>query len=708
MAKLKKQNPSPDDQWVYRSAGMVGGVDEESRTIDLVLATETPVRTYDQERLQVVDEVLHMDGADLPGQLPMLDSHNRETTRAVIGSIRDLRVEGSRLLGRAYFASNPDAVSVFNNYRDGHLTDFSIGARRLERSYRGETMHVTRFRPLEGSAVVVGADPNAKALTVAQRSYIEPELLAREEQERMIELLRTEFQVPDDVPADDVIGWIKRNVTDKQPVESDSPQVEVDEMAERQDVTVDAEAVKRAERERVSKIQTLCRANGCSDDEITRYIDSDMDHRDVAMEILERQSKQNTAKKPVGPDPTSDDLRVGESELDKFHRAASHTLTLRALQGAGKSVNKVMAAATASGDTEAIRRSEELVAIANRPADGINTLRFMSLSDIARECLIRSGQRVDNLPRHEIVKRAMTFRADGYHTTGSFSNLLLDAANKTLLAAYDEAPGSYQVWARQAASVSDFKNINRIRFGEAPNPEEVPELQDYPEGAVTDRKETYQVAKHGQVFSISMEAVVNDDLDAISRLPAMHGAAMRRKLNKDVYSILTANAALSDNITLFHASSHGANLDANALDESALDTGFSVMMKQTGLSSDAILNITPKFLVVPAALSATANRLVNAGIVPESASNVPLYTGNGPRPLMVVSDAELDGNSATAWYLAADPMMVDTVEYTFLQGEESPVLDREEGFINDSIRYKVRQTWGTKAVDYVGLYQGNS
>lgn len=64
------------------------------------------------------------------------------------------------------------------------------------------------------------------------------------------------------------------------------------------------------------------------------------------------------------------------------------------------------------------------------------------------------------------------------------------------------------------------------------NPEEVPEGKDYPEKAMSDSKESYRVAKFGESFTVSWETIINDDLDAISRVPAMHGNAMRRLQNK--------------------------------------------------------------------------------------------------------------------------------------------------------------------------------
>lgn len=361
----------------------------------------------------------------------------------------------------------------------------------------------------------------------------------------------------------------------------------------------------------------------------------------------------------------------------------------------------------------------------------------MGLYELAREFVSRDARNrlgvfnrdvTFGRSRTEIVTDALRLdlvhRSDpAYHTTGSFSNLLLDAAKKTLLAAYEEQNVTYPIWTRQAPSTVDFKTINRMRLGELPDPDIVPENGRYGEAAVSDGKETYRVEKYGHLFSISLEAIINDDLNAISRIPAQQGAAMRRKINKVVYAVLTGNAAMSDAVALFHSSSHGGNLDANALSTSALNTGWVVMAVQTGLTSGVVLNLQPRYLLVPPSLSATALQLTSsmADMSTATATNedaarakfnsgvVNLYGPSGSRPLVPVVDACIStSESATAWYLAAEPSQIDTVEVCFLQGEETPFLAREDEFCVDSVRYKIRQTFGAKAVDYRGLYQGNS
>jgi len=298
---------------------------------------------------------------------------------------------------------------------------------------------------------------------------------------------------------------------------------------------------------------------------------------------------------------------------------------------------------------------------------------------------------------------------------------LLDAANKTLLGGYEEAPYTWGTWARDAGTTSDFKNLNRIRFSEMGTPEMVPEGEPYPEAPMSDAKETYKINKYGNMFTVTWETVVNDDLDAISRIPAMQGAACRRLQNNAIYDVITANATMADAGALFNATAQTtagghANLTTGSATPTVatLNAGFLSMMtkKGLGITSGVTLNIQPSFLLVPAALGATALQLVGSIADPAaggsnagSSNTKNIYGPNADRPLKVVIEPRLDANSATAFYLIASNNQVDTVEITFLEGEQSPVLENEWDFDKDVYKYKVRQTFGVAAIDFRGLYK---
>jgi hypothetical protein len=409
-------------------------------------------------------------------------------------------------------------------------------------------------------------------------------------------------------------------------------------------------------------------------------------------------ARERIIQKMATQEPVGTNVRVTESSEDKFASAIGAGLVQRSLRAAG--LRKQVA-----------------------PVAGADEFARMDLRRMATMCVERMGIKTDKLSMPEIARIAMGARGvsaqyrvqrDAYHTTGSFPNLLLDAANKTLLAAYEEATYTWSIWARQAASVDDFKPINRIRLGESPDLEAIPEGAPYPEGAMADAKTSYFVQKYGKQFTVSWETVINDDLDALSRIPAMHGNAARRLQNKKVYEVLTSNPTMSDGQALFSAShGSGSNVSggAGAPAVATLNTGYQQMMLQKGINSDAILGLTPSFLIVPPGYSATALEIVNSQSYNAANNNegvVNIYGVNGVRPLQVVVEPILHAASTTNWYLAANTNQVDTVELAFLSGEESPVLTSEQDFDTDCYKYNVRQTFGVAAIDWRGLFRNSA
>lgn len=695
--KLQRSQPQPVD--VLRMATVIQeGINREDRSIPLILATESPVRVYDLERMEVVDEVLSLDGMDIPNQVPMADSHKRDSVRNTFGSFREFEVTNGELRCRAYFASDQESVNVFNKYADGHLTDFSVGAQSLQRKYDKKTKTITRSVLIEGSAVLKGADVNAKAL-VAQRAYAEPEELRKETMDKELMKLLVERGLDAEANDKQILEFLERELS------KDAPGIDtktaLDVVRSLKDKPEPAKEVKQASTEELGEIQRsfkerwnsiddLCRSHNVDDKTRREYLDGGKDVNEIATDILNRTYKPSGVA--VGPGQT---LERGASERDKFYNAVEYSMVQRSLNG--------------------VAVSEELQREIGDAPIGAGDFRYMRVPEIARQFCERAGMDVSGLPSQEIIRRAISQQSfversgGSFHTTGSFANIFLNSMHKTLRAAYNEAPSTFDKWVRTAEDATDFKNMDKIVFGEMSMPEEVPENGIYPDLTTSDGKESYRVAKNGGIFSITLEMLVNDDLGAMNRRVQMMGTAMRRKINRQAYELLLDNAALSDGVALFHATSHGANLDTTALAEGALDTGYLVMGTQAGLDTTTVLGLTPRYLIVPSALAATALRLVNGGYMPTTVATNPLYGAGRPRNLEVIEDGQLDNlGSATNWWLAADNNTIDTVEISYLQGERTPAISREDSFETDAIKSKIRQTYGIKAIDFRGLYQGNT
>lgn len=296
-------------------------------------------------------------------------------------------------------------------------------------------------------------------------------------------------------------------------------------------------------------------------------------------------------------------------------------------------------------------------------------------------------------------------RAALAQSTSDFDNILMDAANKTLRQAYTELATTWQFWCRRTTN-PDFKAGNRIVLSEIGNPTSRVEGQGITYNTLTDSKEQVTLTEYVTGIRLTRRAIVNDDLDAFNRIPQQMGIAFKRIEDNLAYDILTANAALSDTGTLFNstavttAGGHANTAAAGAPTVTTLSTISTLMRKQRGLKGDAYLDVRPKTLIVPVALEVVASQLVGSNVDPakSNAAINPYFNA-----LNVVSHPRLDANSATIWYLAADPASIDTVEVCFLQDEPEPVLKNETEFDTDDIKFAGRHTLVAKAIDFRGL-----
>lgn len=351
---------------------------------------------------------------------------------------------------------------------------------------------------------------------------------------------------------------------------------------------------------------------------------------------------------------------------------------------------------------------------------------LQSLPRLAEESLIRDGfdanavRRLSPAAIAQIalgVSRPETYglaASEGpYNVTGTFANILLDAAHVTLRKSYDDAKTTFQQWMKRAADITDFKTINRVIAGELGDPRAVPEGAEFEQTTMTDGKESYSLRVWGQLFYLSYQAVVNDQLTAFVELPMKQGRAMKRKQNRLAYGVLKDNAAMADTGALFNSTAIStagghANLTTGAGTPTVanLNTLTQKMMEQKGLNvtDGSALNLMPRFLVTCPALRGTALQLVGSiADVSNSNANAKNIWQNA---LDVVVDAELGAaasGSDTAWYLAADSAEVDTIEYAFLQGMDSPIMDSQPEFDRLAIKYRIYQPFAVKAIDYRGL-----
>lgn len=320
--------------------------------------------------------------------------------------------------------------------------------------------------------------------------------------------------------------------------------------------------------------------------------------------------------------------------------------------------------------------------------------------DMVGRLLEVRGVRTRGLSRDEIISRA-------YTSTSDLPYLLENVANKTLRQGYQAAPPGTKVVARQVLA-RDFKPQAQVVFGEAPALQKVLEGGEYKRGKMVDGKETFTLATYGRIFGISRQAMVNDDLGGFVEMGVKMGRQGAEFESAQVTSVFTTNAAMADGGNLFNATAVStagghANLatgTGSVLSSTSLAAATKSMRLQKGLDGVTPINAEPRYLVVPATLEYTALQLVTA-ITPTTVGDVNVFAGK----LQVVVDPRLDGSSTTAWYLAADPSVIDGLIYAYLEDSPGLRLETKEGWDVDGIEWKCRLDFAAAPIDFRGLYK---
>jgi phage major head subunit gpT-like protein len=649
------------------AGGAPQSLDEKTRSVDVVAATENPVPVWDWERFEIVDEVLLMSGCELPEsrQIPLLNTHFRGGVESVLGSCRQLSIDGTQLVGRAFYSEAPEAASAWQKTREGHLTDYSVGYTVTEsyyvpegekqtiagRTFEGPLKVSTRWKPKELSNCPIGADEMAKVRAAMPRPDKQPkESTMNEKLRKFLESRGLAKEATEEE------AWsylekldIKRAAAEPAVPPHGSPQQKTpDEIRD--------EAI-RAEQDRIIEIRALCGQVGIADDKMTEFVRGGKSVEEVRKAALEH-VLASTPKTP-GFNPR---IGMGADERDKFRSAAQDSLILRV-----------------GGKIDA-------------PAPGASDLRGFSLRELARESLRMAGQPVggDVL---EMVGRALT--------TSDLPTILGNTANRSLMQGYETADETWRVWAG-VGSVSDFKTNTLVRIGEMDDLDEIGEEGEFKYGSRTEGKEEYKIATYGKLFKISRQALINDDLGVLSDIPRAHGEAWARKIGDLVYAVLVANSAMGDGKALFHAD-HGNIGTTGLISETTMAEVIKLMKLQKDIGGKRRLNIRPQFILASAAQEGAAEIFFNSnqftgGSGTSASTRTNPYAGNR---FTRVYDARLDDADSDAWY-AAGPKG-KTVNVFFLGGNQSPYLETRQGWSVDGTEYKVRGDAGAKAVDWKAL-----
>ncbi|TDL57849.1 peptidase [Paenibacillus dendritiformis] len=646
-------------------------INEEERTVELSFSSEEPYRRW------FGNEVLSHDaGAVDLSRLQevgvLLFSHGRDARygRMPIGTIEKAWTDSNTRKARALvrFDDDEDSEKVFRKVVKGVIKGVSVGynvtnweevkagATSANGRHQGPAYVALKWQPFEISIEPTPADPTVGVGRSAEPTPA-PQINEGDDM-NMPGLKHVALAAQGLVHAPDTGGAPGAT-------SGAAPATEPAARTAEPDAAALARAAE-AERTRTTEIMDLCRTFSVEPDE---YIRSGAQVSAVKDAILEQ---LRAARQPQTP--ALGTIHVTAEETDKIRAAASDGLLLRA------GVNVA------------------------QPAPGANEFRSMSLRDIAIDCATRAGvvnaHRMDD---RELLKTVLQRDGDKMFPDSTFQGIMSNAVDKTLSNAYQEVPTTFQTWTSKGSN-SDFKAAEHYRISEAGELELTPQNAEIPyDEPMKDEKVTKSVITYSKRWGFTREAFINDDLSMLNRVPRAYVTAAKRGLNRLVYKMLATNPVIFDGKNLFDPAHKNVASILGVPNEGTMNEARTAMRLQKAIRGLATLNLTPKYMLVPAALETDATKFIYSPTDMTQGNSAVINVFRNATTLVV--DAELDAYSPTAWYLSADPSTVDTIEVTYLRGREEPTLETQVAFDRLGMEFRIYFDYGVTVLDSRGLYK---
>jgi hypothetical protein len=601
----------------------------------------------DWAREEYFDEVLLADGARMPSQLPLLDNHQRYSSDSVIGSVRNIRKDGERWIGRAFFMEgDADVEKIWQRVRQGHLKDVSIGYsyersfveirkgekavvgnRTFEASDSRRKRVVTEWVGKELSTTPIGADQLAKMRSlsdskfgheVSVREIIhssqtgESESSNNDRQESKMSAVATATETKPSSTAEQTRS------------EQLIAQVATPLLQVKDEATIRSEA-QREERERSEYARSFV-GRGVRSELIDEAVKEGWNKDTMNERFLTSLTSGRTDAVNANGVPA---IHVHDNEVRKeelqalflmragvkieggnFAKSECHQATFERHDGHEQDMSFAIRTA------RTLDRGGNLDESGERALEFANKHRNVHLVQACAMALDFAGVAYNRYDSKEIVTRAVT--------TQSIAPFLTNAIGAQILDGFVGSPDTTG-WVRSVDLPNDNPQpvakggmVSRLRkrlSGQVPTP------------ATREATEEFiSVATYSEQYFVDRKDLLADRFGKINDAPADIGMAAMEIIQDLVYSTLMINANMADGNALFSAA-HANSLLNQAFNATNLFSRRVAMMVQT--NNGRPISCDPSTLIVPPSLEYAARQMMQSSeIRGGNTSSVDLGTAN--------------------------------------------------------------------------------
>jgi len=681
MTKKKKKNDiQAGEVFAHKISGKPRSFNKEERTFEVIWTTGRRVDrgNYAME-LDLSEQAVDL--SRLKNGAPVLDNHDSSggmcgpaqglhgRSQGQIGVVEDawFEGEGNKRLGIAKLrlSSRESVKPILEDIENGVIRNVSVGfsiqeyeeVDRIQNENRDIPVYMARqWQPMEISPVQAGADDAAIVRSL-------PEMLHNSLNTKDPEHYKSVIEQAVDKMGEKVAEIITERKVDEPISDVDTNTIEttseITNKTKDEELAMNEEekkALVEAERKRALDITEAVKKAGLERSFADEMISSEVSIEDARKMVIDKMAEKSEAQNKtrsnvvVGDNLTTDHVRSGLQNSWLSRGSTNHKLDEHGKDYAGLS----------------------LVRSASVFLERVHNVRTGLMSN-------------DN-----IIKRALS--------TSDFPELLADTMNKSLRGSYTGHDVTFEGFTRRV-QVADFKEISRKNFGDAPALEKVQEHGSVKLGSMSEASEKYSVETYAKKLRLTRKMLINDDLDAFIRIPEKFGIAARDLESDVVWAIITANSGLGVNMGDGNPIHHASNSNigtGGALSDTTIGEMEKLLLLQTGLDGRQI-QVPAKTIYAPVAMRTQLRKYLTQ-ITPNSNSEIKLFTD-----LSGVTEARLDAQSATRFYLFSSASDIDMVELATLSGEGGPSVETKNMGGLEGIEVQAAHDVGAAPIDYRGF-----
>lgn len=323
----------------------------------------------------------------------------------------------------------------------------------------------------------------------------------------------------------------------------------------------------------------------------------------------------------------------------------------------------------------------------------------------------------DNVKVLEALKIFNEGRNGGIHarhrleeamSTSDFHTRLMDGFKIGAVELMKSATREWEPIAAKAL-VPDFRKVHMRDFFGGLTLQLVPEGSEYPLETLEETSLEIGVSKYGSGVKFTYEMWKNRDFSSLVNIPQLFANAAIDAENRNVFGLLLNAQGTPSSFF------KGPGAGTGALNAETLEAAYVAQTQRKRLDKKSAVDLTDLYLVVPAGLALTAERLVNAERVERTVGDLKTTEANPfrGRIKILVSQTLTDlGATAGTWFLLPGAQSKNpALGIAFLNGGEAPdmrvlnnqgqnlsggqVIFEEGSFLDDTIHYRVRHVTGS-------------